>query len=167
MLGGIATPLRAKSSSCGESLALPISFCCRWLGRGMVEFLPFCTRADLICRATLNGTDTMLCHQLPLYGTGDVVNDKYDESGYLALPPCLWGKDEGLIPGIWLPANTPVWSIKQNVNTHMGHFGEMASWQMRGVRHATALPCLVQCPPSHIFTRSRSPLVFVVQHCTH
>ena len=24
-------------------------------------------------------------------------------------------------------------SIKRNNNTHMGHFGEMASWQMRGV----------------------------------
>ena len=50
------------------------------------------------------------------------------------LPPCLWGaKEEGLAPPSWLPANTPMVSIKRNRNTHAGHFGEMASWQMRGV----------------------------------
>ena len=26
-----------------------------------------------------------------------------------------------------------MYSIKRNFNTHMGHYGEMASWQMRGV----------------------------------
>lgn len=97
-----------------------------------------CANCANLRRASLNGTDTLLCRQLPVYGTGDVLNDKYDEAGYLALPPCLWGKDEGLEPGIFLPENTPVWSIKQNFNTHSGHYGEMASWQMRGVGHSRA-----------------------------
>jgi len=75
----------------------------------------------------------LLCHQQPVYGQGNIEDDKYDEAGYLALPPCLWGDDEGLNPSILLPANTQLVSIKKNHNTATGHYGEMASWQMRGV----------------------------------
>jgi len=39
------------------------------------------------------GTPELLCHQSPIYGKGDVENDKYDEAGYLSLPPCLWSDD--------------------------------------------------------------------------
>ena len=53
---------------------------------------------------------------------------------YIALPPCLWGsKSEGLQPPVYLPEGTPMYSIKRNHNTRAGHYGEMASWQMRGV----------------------------------
>ena len=38
-----------------------------------------------------------------------------------------------LVNGIFLPPNTPMYSIKRNFNTHLGHYGEMASWQMRSV----------------------------------
>ena len=63
-----------------------------------------------------------------------MANDKFDEAGYVVLPPCLWGsEEEGLEPAVWLPANTPMVSIKKNHNTNAGHYGEMASWQMRGV----------------------------------
>jgi hypothetical protein len=78
----------------------------------------------------------ILCHQAPIYGNGTGVNSvsgMYDETGYLSLPPCLWGPEKGLEPSVLLPKNTELVSIKQNFNTHMGHFGEMASWQMRGV----------------------------------
>lgn len=75
----------------------------------------------------------LLCAQIPVYGTGNITHDKYDEAGYVSIPPCLWGDDKGLEPSILLPENTPVVSIKKNRNTKMGHFGEMASWQMRGV----------------------------------
>jgi hypothetical protein len=52
----------------------------------------------------------------------------------VVLPPCLWGDaSEGLAPPSWLPPNTPMFSVKRNRNTWTGHFGEMASWQMRGV----------------------------------
>ena len=66
------------------------------------------------------------------------MHDKWDEAGYITLPPCLWGDDEGLDAAPWLPDNTPVFSIKRNRNTHLGHFGEMASWQMRGVNFPAA-----------------------------
>lgn len=78
------------------------------------------------------GTPQLLCEQTTKYGTGDVGNDRFDEAGFVALPPCLWEGD-GLDPAPWLPANTPVISVKRNRNTRLGHFGEMASWQMRGV----------------------------------
>ena len=80
-----------------------------------------------------NDTGEIICSQLPIYGNGDVKNDKYDEAGYVALPPCLWGSESGLDNPIALPFGTPLLSIKRNRNTHVGHFGEMASWQMRGV----------------------------------
>jgi hypothetical protein len=67
----------------------------------------------------------LLCHQAPIYGNGTGVNSvagMYDEAGYLALPPCLWGPDEGLEPSVLLPPNTELVSIKRNRNTHQGHF---------------------------------------------
>jgi hypothetical protein len=75
----------------------------------------------------------LLCHQRPVYGQGHINKDKYDEAGYVALPPCLWGDDKGLNPSVLLPPHTELVSIKKNRNTNMGHYGEMASWQMRGV----------------------------------
>jgi hypothetical protein len=75
----------------------------------------------------------LLCHQRPLYGEGNIDANKYDEAGYVTLPPCLWGNDEGLNPSVLLPPNTELVSIKKNRNTLTGHYGEMASWQMRGV----------------------------------
>jgi len=77
----------------------------------------------------------LMCHQAPIYGNGTNTNSKagmYDELGYLALPPCLWADEPGLKSPILLPKNTEMVSIKKNRNTRMGHFGEMASWQMRG-----------------------------------
>ena len=80
------------------------------------------------------GTPQLLCRQVSTYGEGRVSDDRFDEAGYITLPPCLWGhEDEGLAPPTWLPPHTPMFSIKKNRNTHVGHFGEMASWQMRGV----------------------------------
>ena len=79
-----------------------------------------------------NDTGEVLCSQIPQYGKGNVDKDKYDEAGYILIPPCLWGNETGLNPSVLLPAGTPLLSIKRNRNTHIGHFGEMASWQMRG-----------------------------------
>lgn len=77
-----------------------------------------------------------LCVQKPVYGKGNVTTDKFDEAGYIAIPPCLWsdhGEQQGLQVAPWLPEGSKLVSIKHNVNTRTGHFGEMASWQMRGV----------------------------------
>ena len=77
----------------------------------------------------------LLCHQAPIYGSGTGQNSHagiYDEEGYLALPPCLWGgADEGLAAPVPLKYSTNLLSIKRN-NATYGHYGEMASWQMRG-----------------------------------
>jgi hypothetical protein len=88
---------------------------------------PACKSIELYTNITGEGPK-LVCRQLPWYGSGNVHVDKYDEAGYLALPPCLWGtgpKNKGLIPGMWIPANTPMYSVKVNHNTHMGHYGEM------------------------------------------
>jgi len=102
---------------------------------------PSCISLELYRNDT--GTPKLLCRQLPQYGQGNVHVDKYDEAGYIAIPPCLWGDDKGLDPPQWLPANTPLFSIKKNHNTHQGHFGEMASWQMRGVNFPAQDPFFV------------------------
>merc|ERR1712110_824998 len=39
---------------------------------------------------------------------------------------------EGLIAPVFLPFNANLTSIKRNNNTY-AHYGEMASWQMRGI----------------------------------
>jgi len=93
---------------------------------------PSCVRLDLYRNDT--GTPKLLCRQEPLFGQGNVHIDKYDEAGYIHIPPCLWSDDpaEGLQPTEWLPRGTPMFSISQKKNTHLGHYGEMASWQMRG-----------------------------------
>ena len=93
---------------------------------------PACIKMELYRNDTGHEME-LLCRQVPVYGSGNVTVDKYDELGYIALPPCLWGNDKGLEPSVLLPPNTPLVSIKHNRNTHMGHYGEMASWQMRGV----------------------------------
>ena len=76
------------------------------------------------------------------------ISQVFDELGYLAIPPCIWGTEqvenrrllsfahfpsqEGLIAPIFLPFNANLTSIKRNNNTYT-HYGEMASWQMRGI----------------------------------
>lgn len=75
-------------------------------------------------------TGQLICRQMPTYGTGTEI---FNEEGYLALPPCLWGSAaEGLQEPIFLGFGTNLVSIKANNNTYY-HYGEMASWQMRGV----------------------------------
>jgi len=57
---------------------------------------------------------TLLCRQLPVYGTGD-VRDRFDEEGYVALPPCLWGDaSEGLLARPQLKYSTTLISVKKN-----------------------------------------------------
>lgn len=92
---------------------------------------PSCISLELYRNDT--GTPQLLCRQLPEFGTGNFPADKFDEANYIALPPCLWGDDKGLEPSQFLGKNTPLISIKKNDNTHVGHYGDMASWQMRGV----------------------------------
>lgn len=77
-------------------------------------------------------TNTLLCRQTPVYGKNSVGPVRFQEDGYVALPPCLWGHDSGLAPPVFLGMQTNLRSVKVN-NATYGHYGEMASWQMRGV----------------------------------
>ena len=75
-------------------------------------------------------TNELLCRHDPVYGKSHEV---FDELGYLAIPPCLYGpEDQGLTPPTFLSYDTNLYSVKRNNNTY-AHYGEMASWQMRGV----------------------------------
>lgn len=80
-------------------------------------------------------TGQLLCSVAPLRGAGSSA-EKYDEDGYIAMPPCLWSEDPKRTEGLPLPdllqLNTTLMSIKR-ANSTYPHTGEMASWQMRGV----------------------------------
>ncbi len=92
---------------------------------------PHCHAPSCLSMELYNAdTGRLLCHVEPIYGTS---HDVYDEVGFLALPPCLWGDmADGLEEPVLLPLNTTLLSIKRNNNT-LPHTGDMASWQMRGV----------------------------------
>jgi hypothetical protein len=67
----------------------------------------------------------------PIVGQGE--KETYDEPGYIAIPPCLWGDAaDGLQEPVLLPLDTTLLSIKQ-CNSTMHHTGDMAMWQMRGI----------------------------------
>ena len=76
-------------------------------------------------------TGQLICHSEPTRGRGS--DDIYDEYGFLAIPPCLWGNAvDGLTEPELLALDTTLLSIKRN-NSTLGHTGEMASWQMRAI----------------------------------
>eukprot|EP00005_Dracoamoeba_jomungandri_P011599 CAMPEP_0174265228 /NCGR_PEP_ID=MMETSP0439-20130205/25700_1 /TAXON_ID=0 /ORGANISM="Stereomyxa ramosa, Strain Chinc5" /LENGTH=693 /DNA_ID=CAMNT_0015351583 /DNA_START=91 /DNA_END=2172 /DNA_ORIENTATION=+ len=75
-------------------------------------------------------TGELICKQTPIFGKS---NHTFDEEGYIAIPPCLWGpEEEGLQPPTFLSYDTNLNSVKIN-NATYNHYGEMASWQMRAV----------------------------------
>jgi len=72
-----------------------------------------------------NATGELLCRQEPVYGgTGQIDLAKYDETGYILTPPCLWGNASGLEP---MPkvSGVPL-LIRAITNSSYGHHGEMA-----------------------------------------
>ena len=55
-------------------------------------------------------TGKLICRQLPVYGTSHSLNSSnwYDEAGYIAIPPCLFGPEsEGLEPSPYAPPPPP------------------------------------------------------------
>ena len=81
-------------------------------------------------------TGELICRNLPAYGTmraGAEGPKRFDEAGYLALPPCVWGNaSQGLLEPPLLLWDTNLTSIKR-VNSTYAHTGEMALWQGHGV----------------------------------
>ena len=72
-----------------------------------------------------NQTGELLCRQEPVYGgTGRLDLPKFDEPGYIAQPPCLWGDADGLEP---MPRASGVpFTVRAITNSTYGHHGEMA-----------------------------------------
>jgi len=92
---------------------------------------PHCHAPDCLSMGLYNAdTGKLLCHTEPIYGKS---HELYDEDGYLAIPPCMWFEvADGLLEPELLGLDTELFSIKRN-NNAVGHYGEMASWQMRGI----------------------------------
>lgn len=101
-------------------------------GAKLVYAGPHCHAATCLSMELYNGdTGQLLCHVDGDLGQGR-TNVSFDEKGYIRLNPCLYGNDEGLLEAPYLSWDTNLVSIKRNNNTN-AHYGEMASWQMRGV----------------------------------
>jgi len=83
-----------------------------------------------------NDTGELICRQLPSYGTlrqNATGERRFEELGYLALPPCVWGDvKQGLKEPPLLRWDTNLSAIKRTNSTY-GHTGEMARWQGHGV----------------------------------
>ena len=73
-----------------------------------------------------NDTGKLLCRQQILYGgTGQIPEPRFDEAGYIATPPCLWGSPEhGLEPPPVM--NGVTIKVVAVTNTTHAHHGEMA-----------------------------------------
>ena len=112
-----------------------------WEGGGikLVYAGPHCHAPSCLGMELWNvDTDELLCKMAPEYGDGK--GEKFDEFMYATLPPCIYsgdsdsdsgGDDDILSKQPFLPWNTTIKSICiQNSTT--AHYGQMASWQMRG-----------------------------------
>jgi len=101
-------------------------------GFQLIYVAPHCHAPTCISMELYNyDTGDIICHVDGLLGGGN-SSQKYDEKGYIKLNPCLWGYDDGLLKPSLLSWDINLLSIKKNNNTY-AHYGDMASWQMRGV----------------------------------
>lgn len=101
-------------------------------GFALIYAAPHC-HAPMCIDVELYNADTgdLICHVDGILGDGN-PNIPYNEPGYIKLNPCVWGEDSGLMRPSLLHWNTNLTSIKRTNNTYT-HYGEMASWQMRGI----------------------------------
>jgi len=81
---------------------------------------PSCIREELYNA----DTGELLCRVTAVYGTGD---EPFNEEGYVALPPCLFGHQNGLKKPFVLAPNTNLTAMKVFNNTYR-HLGQMAQW---------------------------------------
>ena len=92
---------------------------------------PHCHAPTCISMELINeDTGETLCKVDGTFGKGN-ISKKFDEKDYIKINPCLWGYEDGLLEPPILYYNTNLSSIKRANNTN-AHYGEMASWQMRG-----------------------------------
>lgn len=101
-------------------------------GFALIYAAPHCHAPTCIDMELYNAdTGQLLCHVDGILGKGN-SSVPYDEHGYVKLNPCLWGEDAGIMRPIQIHWNTNLTSIKRTNSTYT-HYGEMASWQMRGI----------------------------------
>ena len=101
-------------------------------GIKLITAAPHCHAPTCISMELYNAdTGLLICRVVPALGEGR-NNVKFDELDYIRVDPCIWGEDEGLLNPPLLTWDTNLTSIKKNNNTNK-HYGEMASWQCRGV----------------------------------
>jgi hypothetical protein len=81
---------------------------------------PSCIRQQLFNA----DTGDLLCQVEAKYGSS---SDVFDERGYVALPPCLFGYQDGLYKPVTLKPDTNLTAIKVFNNTYR-HVGQMAQW---------------------------------------
>lgn len=83
---------------------------------------PTCLRAEM----WNNDTGKLICRQEPIYGgTHKIDLPTYDEPGYIATPPCLWGSPEDGLEPPPLISGVKIKVIFVTNSTY-GHHGEMA-----------------------------------------
>lgn len=108
---------------------------------------PHCHAPECLSMELYNAdTGKLLCSMQPDFGKGRrnestlggffEGEEKYDEEGFIAIPPCMWSSHndstENLPRPDFLSLDTKLLSIKRT-NSTFPHTGEMASWQMRGI----------------------------------
>ena len=86
---------------------------------------PHC-HAPSCLRQELYNADTgdLICRVDARYGSG---YEAFNEAGYIALSPCLFGHQDGLFNPITLTPDTNITAIKVFNNTYR-HLGQMAQW---------------------------------------
>ena len=81
-----------------------------------------------------NDTQELICRQKPIYGGTHVIDRKtYDEPGYIATPPCIWGRPKDGLEKPPLLTGVTIKVIAVTNNTY-GHHGEMALPEISLVR---------------------------------
>merc|ERR1712037_508773 len=103
----------------------------------LVFELYMCLPGTQVCN---NATGRLLCHQEPSYGGHGLVEPKWDEEGYLLLPPCKWGSSEF---GLEEPPDLKgmILGMVKVSNATVGHTGEMVAGQV--LTHPKKDPVLV------------------------
>lgn len=86
---------------------------------------PNCVREEL----WNTDTNELICSITANYGDEKYGDTKmpFNEANYIAIPPCIWGYQPGLLPPPSITADTNLTAIKYFNNTYR-HLGQMAQW---------------------------------------
>jgi hypothetical protein len=88
---------------------------------------PTCLQFDLFD----NVTGALICREVPIYGghSNGILEKKFDEQGYIAIPPCIFGNEEDGLLSPTIVSNRTLHAVKY-ANSTYGHHGEMAWLQV-------------------------------------